>query len=133
MSYRARFIPIILVTVLFLSGCDRAQIAATLAEHGITDPVVVELVAHHYQRSTASPSDAALARLRACESGGNYQAVSRSGKYRGAYQFDRRTWASVKGAGSDPAAASPAEQDAAARRLYASRGRSPWPVCGKRL
>lgn len=71
-------------------------------------------------------------RLRNCESGGNYQAVSGSGRYRGAYQFDQRTWESVGGVG-DPAAASPEEQDARAKMLYARRGRSPWPVCGRYL
>lgn len=62
------------------------------------------------------------------ESGGNYGAVSRSGKYRGAYQFDQRTWQSVGGSG-DPATASPSEQDQRAAALYAKRGSAPWSVC----
>jgi hypothetical protein len=62
------------------------------------------------------------------ESGGNYSATSKSGKYRGAYQFDQRTWESTGGSG-DPAAASPEEQDRRAAMLYASRGSSPWSVC----
>lgn len=70
-----------------------------------------------------------LASIRACESGGNYGAVSSSGRYRGAYQFDQQTWESVGGSG-DPAAASPAEQDARARALQQQRGSSPWPNCG---
>ncbi|HWC10391.1 MAG TPA: transglycosylase family protein [Acidimicrobiales bacterium] len=70
-----------------------------------------------------------LAAIRACESSGNYGAVSPSGKYRGAYQFDQRTWESVGGSG-DPAAASPGEQDARASRLRAQRGSNPWPNCG---
>ena len=78
----------------------------------------------------ASPGGGAgLAGIRSCESGGNYQAVSPSGKYRGAYQFDQRTWRSVGGSG-DPAAASPAEQDARAQRLKSQRGSSPWANCG---
>ncbi len=72
------------------------------------------------------------AALRQCESSGNYQAVSPSGRYRGAYQFSRGTWASVGGTG-DPAAASPAEQDKRARLLYAARGAQPWPECGRHL
>ena len=78
----------------------------------------------------------ALASIRACESGGNYGAVSSSGSYRGAYQFDRGTWNSVAGrhnpalVGQDPAAAAPADQDALASALMAERGSSPWPVCG---
>jgi len=78
------------------------------------------------------PSEGQWAKLRNCESGGNYQAVSKSGKYRGAYQFDFRTWAGLGGAG-DPAAASPPEQDSRARQLYSQRGWRPWPVCGRFL
>ncbi len=70
-----------------------------------------------------------LAAIRACESGGDYGAVSSSGTYRGAYQFDYATWQSVGGSG-DPAAASPAEQDMRAQMLYDQAGSSPWPVCG---
>ena len=73
--------------------------------------------------------DGNLAAIRACESGGDYGAVSASGQYRGAYQFDRQTWQSVGGTG-DPAAASPAEQDARASQLRSERGSSPWPNCG---
>jgi hypothetical protein len=71
-----------------------------------------------------------LASIRACESGGDYGAVSSSGTYRGAYQFDSATWQSVGGSG-DPAAASPAEQDMRAQMLYEQSGSSPWPVCGQ--
>lgn len=78
------------------------------------------------------PSEAQWAALRNCESSGNYRAVSSSGKYRGAYQFDYRTWAGLGGTG-DPAAAPPAEQDARAKLLYSQRGWRPWPVCGRFL
>ena len=81
--------------------------------------------------ATRWASDAQLAALRRCESGGNYRAVSPSGAYRGAYQFDRRTWRGVGGSG-DPAAAHPLEQDHRARLLHSARGWSPWPVCGRR-
>jgi exonuclease VII small subunit len=81
--------------------------------------------------SDGSLSDA-WARLRNCESSGNYQAVSPSGRYRGAYQFDLRTWEGVGGEG-DPIDAPPAEQDMRARMLYERRGPSPWPVCGRFL
>jgi len=83
-------------------------------------------------QSTGSPTAAEaalLARIRHCESRGNYQIVSASGRYRGAYQFDYRTWAGVGGSG-DPAAASPAEQDYRALLLLRSRGSRPWPNCG---
>ncbi len=80
-------------------------------------------------RRSGAPAAGGLASVRNCESGGDYGAVSANGTYRGAYQFDRRTWASVGGSG-DPAAASPDEQDRRAATLYARRGTSAWPSCG---
>ena len=83
--------------------------------------------------------DDALLRLRTCESGGNYAAVSATGTYRGAYQFSRSTWNAVAAAnfpnynGMDPAAAPADVQDAFTRALYLQRGRAPWPVCGLRI
>jgi soluble lytic murein transglycosylase-like protein len=74
-------------------------------------------------------STATLEAIAACESGGDPTAVSADGTYRGKYQFDYATWASVGGAG-DPAAAPEAEQDMRAAMLYAQAGSSPWPVCG---
>lgn len=71
-----------------------------------------------------------LARIRACESGGNYSTNTGNGYY-GAYQFDRQTHLSVGGDGN-AADDSPAEQDAAAQRLMDQRGTQPWPVCGRR-
>ncbi len=85
------------------------------------------------------PSSTDWAELRACESGGDYSIVSASGRYRGAYQFNRSTWDVVAGrhapelVGVDPAAAAPADQDAMARALFADRGASPWPHCGRHL
>ena len=75
----------------------------------------------------ASPQLEAIA---ACESGGNPGAVDASGTYRGKYQFDYGTWASVGGSG-DPAAAPEAEQDARAAALLSRSGTNPWPVCGQ--
>lgn len=74
---------------------------------------------------------AALAKLRACESGGNY-ANKKNPKYRGAYQFGYGTWANKYGI-YDPADATPAQQDQAARELYVRRGWQPWPHCGANL
>lgn len=67
--------------------------------------------------------------IAACESGGDPTAVDPSGTYRGKYQFDLQTWASVGGSG-DPAAAPEAEQDYRAALLMSRAGSSPWPVCG---
>lgn len=79
------------------------------------------------------PSDGSVwHRLAQCESGGNPRAVNPSGKYRGAFQFDLRTWRSV-GMSGDPINHSFAQQLAAAQRLQASRGWSPWPRCARKL
>ncbi len=72
---------------------------------------------------------ATLDSIAACESGGDPTAVDSSGTYRGKYQFDLQTWASVGGSG-DPAAAPEAEQDYRAALLMSRAGSSPWPVCG---
>jgi hypothetical protein len=80
-----------------------------------------------------------LHRLRVCESTDNYQALSRAGLYRGAYQFDMRTWNDIASRhfpwlnGVDPAIAEPYWQDAMARALFTERGRLPWPVCGRQI
>lgn len=76
------------------------------------------------------PIPAALEAIARCESGGDPRAVSADGTYRGLFQFDRGTWASVGGRG-DPAAASREEQYRRAAILYQRAGTSPWPVCAR--
>lgn len=111
------------LTVL-LSACTPAQIQSFVASFG---------------KHRAVASDVSLQRLRNCESGGNYRAVSSSGSYRGAYQFNRSTWNSVASrhypfaVGADPANSAGFVQDAMARALISERGRSPWPHCGRYL
>ena len=84
-------------------------------------------------------TEAQLKRLRDCESTDNYEAISPSGTYRGAYQFDQRTWDDVAGrhfpwlVGLDPIDAEFYWQDAMTRALFSERGAQPWPVCGKRI
>ncbi len=88
--------------------------------------------ARHKAAGTAVSGGAASPQLQAiaaCESGGNPSAVGGGGSFRGKYQFDYGTWASVGGSG-DPAAAPEAEQDARAQALLSRSGTSPWPVCG---
>jgi len=82
--------------------------------------------AARYERVAIPPQLEAIA---ACESGGDPTAIGGGGLYRGKYQFDLSTWASVGGTG-DPAAAPEAEQDMRAAMLYARAGATPWPVCG---
>ena len=84
------------------------------------------------KKAAATPAVAIppqLEAIAACESGGDPTAVSADGTYRGLFQFDYGTWASVGGTG-DPAAATVAEQYERAAILYARSGSSPWPVCG---
>lgn len=90
-----------------------------------------------YQTSTPTQSSSTassgsdsgwLAKVRQCESGGNYSTDTGNG-FHGAYQFTQSTWESVGGSGN-PANASPAEQDRRALILKQRSGTSPWPVCG---
>lgn len=74
---------------------------------------------------------AVLVRIAECESGGDPEAISPSGRYRGKYQFSRGTWKDWGGRGDDPAEASEAHQDHVALRLYRARGTAPWPTCGR--
>ena len=120
----------LLLGAIVFTSCTPAQIAAVQAHNNSQ---------RSGDRFHHVVSDAGLARLRQCESGGNYRIVSSSGAYRGAYQFHRGTWNSVAKrhyphlAGVDPAAASPYDQDRMARALWSEQGRSPWPHCGKRV
>ncbi|UTI65087.1 peptidoglycan-binding protein [Paraconexibacter antarcticus] len=85
--------------------------------------------------AAAATGDASplLESIALCESGGDPTMVSASGRYRGKYQFDRKTWASVGGSG-DPAAAPESEQDRRAQTLLSRRGASAaWPACAKRV
>lgn len=85
------------------------------------------------------PTAAQWDALRRCESTHNYRAVSRSGLYRGAYQFSQATWDWVASihypylVGIDPVDAAPGWQDVMAYTLYAMRGWDQWPICGRHL
>lgn len=71
------------------------------------------------------------AKLRMCESSGNY-AVNTGNGYYGAYQFNLATWRGLGYSGL-PSDGTPAMQDQAAQQLYAARGWEPWPACSARL
>lgn len=81
------------------------------------------------REAVAGSGSGTLARIAACESGGDPTAVSADGRYRGKYQFTRATWRAMGGSG-DPAAAPEAEQDRRAAALLAQQGTAPWPACG---
>jgi len=123
-----------IVATLFLSACG-AEEQALWNAHISSPQVQAHLVS---TRSPRTPSDETLTRLRFCESKHDYRAVSRSGTYRGAYQFSRRTWNNVarqflpQFVGVDPIAAPEFVQDAMARALWSQQGWRPWPVCGRR-
>jgi len=108
-------------------GLRAAQHKALVRKHRAAAKRRARRRKHEHAGSTASPTMQAIA---ACESGGNPHAIGGGGTYRGKYQFDQSTWASVGGTG-DPAAAPVAEQARRAAMLYARVGRSAWPVCGQ--
>lgn len=71
------------------------------------------------------------ARLRECESGGNYQENTGNGFY-GAYQFSASTWSGL-GYPGRPDQEPPSMQDAAAMQLQARSGWGQWPACSAAL
>jgi lysozyme family protein len=107
----------------------RFQRAHGLTVDGIAGPQTLAALGLSSTRALAS-SDmrSELAKIAWCESRGDPTAVSPSGRYRGKYQFSRRTWRRLGGVG-DPARASEARQDAMAAKLYALQGPSAWPNC----
>jgi soluble lytic murein transglycosylase-like protein len=119
------------------AAVKRFQRSKGLAVDGIAGPVTLGALgvsgtaATTGSATSTAPTSApsgTLARIAACESGGNPAAVSPTGRYRGKYQFSRATWREMGGAG-DPAQAPEAEQDRIAAKLLAARGTSPWPNC----
>ena len=75
------------------------------------------------------PSD--YRKIAVCESSLNPKAVNRTGKYRGLFQFDNRSWEYVGGTG-DPAQASVREQLLRAQILVSRQGfNRAFPQCSK--
>jgi peptidoglycan hydrolase-like protein with peptidoglycan-binding domain len=119
----------------------RYQAAHGLEADGVAGPETLAALGIHVRGASYSTGGtsysgggssvrlpAELRRIARCESGGNPQAVSRSGRYRGKYQFDRATWRAAGGSG-DPAAAPESVQDRIALALYRREGTAPWPNC----
>jgi hypothetical protein len=83
--------------------------------------------------TTLAAAEALLGCLRTNESRGEYAAVSPSGSFFGAYQFDQQTWNNTANhagrpglAGVQPNLAAPAEQDQMALALLQWQGTAPW-------
>ena len=104
-----------------------SKTAPVLAAGGMTATLSAGLTG----TASAGATEDDFARLRQCESGGNYHINTGNGYY-GAYQFDLRTWHGLGYSGL-PSDASPATQDQAAHTLQAQRGWSPWPACSRKL
>jgi hypothetical protein len=113
-----------LLAVGGLSACTPREIEA-----------YIDVTEHHYDVLSWEQ----LKDLRMCESGDDYSAIGGGGRYRGAYQFTRSTWNGVARRWypwlerQDPAEADTWWQDAMARALWAERGSSPWPTCGRQV
>jgi LysM repeat protein len=122
---------------------DGVKKAAVTERRTVKKPTTVHKKAPRKVRATRSETRApsagsgkanlsgAWAKVANCESSGNPRAVNPAGYY-GLFQFDKQTWRSVGGSGN-PINASAAEQLMRAKKLYAQRGASPWPVCGRFL
>lgn len=83
-------------------------------------------------RYTGPITDDVFIRLSWCESGGRPDAVSRSGKYLGAFQFSLATWHGIGMPGS-PIDYPFEVQLEAAKRLQARSGWGQWPTCSRKL
>ena len=129
---------------ILVSALAALGIAATMILSSCTPEEQAAFVKIYNERKASDKfasaiSDAGLARLRACESGGRYDIVSSGGSYRGAYQFTQGTWNSTASAhypwlvGVDPAKADPFDQDRMTRALWATGGPQNWPVCSRRV
>jgi len=94
---------------------------STILEIFLIDPYFndVELLPNDYRK------------IAVCESSLNPRAVNPSGKYRGMFQFDSRSWEYVGGSG-DPSTASVGEQYKRARILVSRQGfNRAFPQCSK--
>lgn len=108
---------------------DGVETGRTIVDTKIVQEAKVKVMVRGTKRSNDDMQSEGWQKLRFCESGGNY-ANKKNPLYRGAYQFDYRTWGNYGGY-YDPADAPPAVQDAKAYDTYRRRGAQPWPVCGR--
>ncbi|MYT30969.1 resuscitation-promoting factor [Streptomyces sp. MspMP-M5] len=95
-------------------------------------PQIVHVGTRALPTSVRGADQLAWEALAQCEAGGRPDAVDASGTYGGLYQFDVGTWQRLGGSGR-PQDAPADEQTYRAKKLYLTRGASPWPVCGRKL
>ncbi len=105
------------------------HVVPVAAPHHVPAPVTA--VAPATTPASGAVAGGVWARLRQCESGGNYSDDTGNGYY-GAYQFSLATWHGVGYSGL-PSSAPPAVQDQAAQKLQARSGWGQWPACSRRL
>ena len=104
----------------------RHQRANGLRTDGVAGPATLRSLGISARESRRGVP-ARLAKIRACESDGDYRANTGNGYY-GAYQFSAPTWRHVGGRGL-PHEASRATQDRLAAKLLRTQGPSAWPNC----
>jgi hypothetical protein len=125
------------IEALQVTTTSTSTTVAPVEKHVHTTATTQAAKAISRTRTTSAPAPSSggtnshLKSIAQCESGGNPNAVSRSGKYHGKYQFSQETWNGVGGSGS-PSSASEAEQDKRAQMLYDRSGSGQWPVCQRR-
>lgn len=116
------------------STVDHVSAASMKRVYPTTVPPTTTTTEAVYQAATVTPTGDVWWDLFGCETGYTYnpRIVSKTGKYRGAFQFDLVTWAEV-GETGDPIDYSYEHQLAAAKRLQAYAGWGRWPHCSKVL
>ena len=114
--------------------------APALIPDAVPERVALAERVHHAidPNRAVPPSEALLGCIRKYETGGGTDTrgnYASNGRYKGAYQFDQRTWdAAARSSvhtdwyGRNPATAPHEIQDSMASHLYRQRGLQPWPT-----
>ncbi|MGY1794989.1 transglycosylase family protein [Geodermatophilus sp. SYSU D00525] len=124
-------------TTFRVTVTDGVETAREQLNTAVTRPAVDELVSvGTKERPAPEPSTSGLDwdALARCEAGGNWSINTGNGYY-GGLQFNQSTWLANGGGqyAQYPHQASREQQIDIGERLYAARGASPWPHCGRYL
>lgn len=114
----------------------RTLVSLTLTVTTFLSTFPVEAHTRHRKRGTSKyvkHHEDILDDLAHCEGGHKPNIVSRSGKYRGTFQFLPATWRSLSGRTGDPAAHDYESQKQAARELIQRSGWGQFPACSRKL